>query len=121
MNSSYHDAFEERNKELQATRADDRRQQPMVDEVSINRDRYLFRLGRKPVHLSAVEFRIIQLLSEKPYRAYPRAEIVAVVSTETQPVTDETLDDHIKTLRDKLGIFSDYVQTVPYIGFRFKP
>jgi hypothetical protein len=23
-------------------------------------------------------------------------------------------------LRDKLGFFADYIQTVPYIGYRFK-
>ena len=121
MPSGFQDSFEKRENELQITRDEERRRQRMVDEVSVQQERYLFRLGRQPVHLSLVEFRIIQLLSNKPYRAFPRAEIVAAVSTEEFSVTEETLDEHIRTLRDKLGIFSDYIQTVPYIGFRFKP
>ncbi len=36
------------------------------------------------------------------------------------PVTEETLDEHITALRDQLGVFYDYVQTVPHIGYRFK-
>lgn len=121
MSSGFQDSFERRENELQRTREEERRRERMVDEVSVKHDRYLFRLGRQPVHLSLIEFRIIQFLSQKPYRAFPRADIVAEVSTDTCPVTDETLDDHIRTLRDKLGIFSDYIQTVPYIGYRFKP
>lgn len=121
MPSGFQDSFEKRENELQVTREEERRRERMVDEVSVRRDRYLFRLGRQPVHLSLIEFRIIQLLSSKPYRAFPRAEIVSEVSTDEMPVSDATLDDHIRSLRDKLGVFSDYVQTVPYIGFRFKP
>jgi DNA-binding winged helix-turn-helix (wHTH) protein len=30
------------------------------------------------------------------------------------------LDQHITALRDQLGFFRDYVQTVPYMGYRFK-
>ena len=121
MSSGFQDSFEKRENELQIELEEERRRQRMVEEVSIRRDSYLFRLGRQPVHLSFVEFRIIQFLSQKPYRAYSRAEIVSEVSTDAAPVTDETLDEHIRTLRGKLGIFSDYIQTVPYIGYRFKP
>jgi DNA-binding winged helix-turn-helix (wHTH) protein len=35
-------------------------------------------------------------------------------------VTEETVDEHIDALRDQLGVLHDYVQTVPYIGYRFK-
>ena len=35
-------------------------------------------------------------------------------------VTEQTLDQHVQTLRQKLGLFSDYVQSVPYVGYRFK-
>ena len=121
MSSGFEEAFERRENELSRTREEKRRQQRIVDEVSVKQDRYLFRLGRQPVHLSLIEFRIIEFLSKKPYRAFARHEIVSKVSTDAFPVTEETLDEHIRTLRGKLGIFSDYIQTVPYIGYRFKP
>lgn len=121
MSSGFQDSFEKRENELQIERDERRRRQQMVDEVTVKRGEYLFRLGRQPIRLSQIEFRIIQFLSQKPYRAFPRAEIVAEVTSEALPVTDATLDEHIRTLRDKLGLFSDYIQTVPYIGYRFKP
>ena len=33
---------------------------------------------------------------------------------------DETVDCYIASLRDQLGFFRDYIQTVPYIGYRFR-
>jgi DNA-binding response OmpR family regulator len=81
----------------------------------------LFRLGRVPVELSLIEFRIVAFLSNTPYKAYTRRQIVAAISTEKQSVDEDGLDEHIRTLRDKLGIFSDFVQSVPHIGYRFKP
>ena len=83
--------------------------------------RFLFRLGRQPIELSPVEFRIIDFLSQTPYKAFTRKQIVEAVHDSKSAVTEETLDHYIQTLRDKLGIFSDFVQSVPYIGYRFKP
>ena len=121
MSSGFQDSFEKRENELQLERDRKRQLEKTVDEKPAKRGEYLFRLGRKPVHLSVTEFRIIDFLSKKPYRAFSRRDIVAAVTTDAVPVTDETLDDHIRTLRGKLGLFSDYIQTVPYIGYRFKP
>ena len=54
--------------------------------------------------------------------AEDRREILQIYDKKMRlKMTDETLDYHIRELRGKLGIFSDFVQTVPYIGFRFKP
>lgn len=81
---------------------------------------YEVKLGRKPVLLDYVEFRILQFLSSKPYHAFSTRKIVDAVTTERFPVTAETLRGHIVSLRQKLGFYSDYIQTVPTIGYRFK-
>ena len=81
---------------------------------------YEMRRGRQTVQLNNVENRILCFLAAKPYRAYTRRRIAAAVSTGSQPVTTETLGLHIASLRDKLGFFADYIQSVPYIGYRFK-
>ncbi len=121
MSSGFQDSFEKRENELQLERDRKRQLEKTVNEKPAKRGEHLFRLGRQPVHLSMVEFRIISFLSRKPYRAFSRAAIVAAVTSKAMPVTDETLDEHIRTLRGKLGLLSDYIQTVPYIGYRFKP
>jgi two-component system phosphate regulon response regulator PhoB len=70
--------------------------------------------------LGEVEFRILVLLASKPYYPFSKQAIADAVTTERQPVSEETLDQHIAALRDQLGFFRDYVQTVPYMGYRFK-
>jgi DNA-binding response OmpR family regulator len=76
--------------------------------------------GPEPIPLDYVEFRILQFLSSKPYRAFTPQRIVDAVATEEHPVTEATLPSHIASLRRKLGFFADYIQSVPHIGYRFK-
>ncbi len=81
---------------------------------------YDMKRGRQTVRLNTVEYRIFRFLAARPYHAYTRRRIAEAVSTESQPVTAETLRRYIASLRDKLGFFADYIQSVPYIGYRFK-
>lgn len=81
---------------------------------------YLFRRGLETIQLDLIEFRILQFLAATPYRAFSRRTIAAAVSTAHLPVREETLDQHIARLRERLGFFRDYIQTVPHLGYRFK-
>ena len=81
---------------------------------------YEMRRGRLIVRLNTVEYRIFCFLAARPYQAYTPRRIAEAVSTGSQPVTSETLDRYIASLRDKLGFFADYIQSVPHMGYRFK-
>jgi DNA-binding response OmpR family regulator len=81
---------------------------------------YRAKLGRGTILLSPVEFRILSFLAASPYRAFTRRRIAEAVSTESQPVTEDTLSDYIQSLRDQLGFYGDLIQSVPFIGYRFK-
>jgi DNA-binding response OmpR family regulator len=72
------------------------------------------------VKLDYIEFRILQFLAATPYRAFSRRTIAAAVSTTRLPVREDSLDQHIARLRERLGFFHNYIQTVPHIGYRFK-
>jgi DNA-binding response OmpR family regulator len=76
--------------------------------------------GEEPIYLDLVEFRILLFLASRPYHAFTRREIAEAVGTEQHPVEEGDVDRHVKTLRDQLGVLHDYVQTTPYIGYRFK-
>ena len=119
--SAYHDSFDKKNNEVARELERELRRAKQIDEVAEDAPRFLFRLGRVPVSLDLIEYKIISFLAAKPYKAFRREQIVSAVNSDKHPVSDDNLDQHIRTLRDKLGLFSDYVQTVPYIGFRFKP
>lgn len=82
---------------------------------------YRIALGKVPLQLGEVEFRILMLLASKPYRPFSPQYIAANVTTQRLPVSEATVDQYIATLREQLGFFRDYVQTVPHLGYRFKP
>ncbi len=105
--------------EEQFVYADPARQQQKKNQVT-PRAGFLVELSGESIPLEPVEYRILVFLAATPYRAYTRKQIVDAVTTFEEPVTEESVDEHIRSLRDKLGLFSDYVQSVPYVGYRFK-
>jgi len=81
---------------------------------------YAMKLGRLTIRVRPIEYRILRFLAARPYRAYTRRRIARAVSTRQHPVPPEALDRHVARLRHALGFFHDYIQTVPYIGYRFR-
>src|SRR5205823_581429 len=82
---------------------------------------YRFALGQEIIELGIVEFRILLFLAGRPYHAFTRASIAAAVNSEQNPVAEDDVDRYVASLLEQLGLFHDYVQSVPYIGYRFKP
>jgi DNA-binding response OmpR family regulator len=92
-----------------------------IEQAVVPKSRaYRVKMGRTPIWLRPIEYRILAFLSASPYRAYTRRRIAKAVSTKRHPLTEETVDRHIAALRDQLGFFGNYIQSVPYIGYRFK-
>ena len=81
---------------------------------------YDMKLGREIVQLGLIEYRILRFLAAQPYRACTRDRIAEAVSTHQHRVAPEALDGHVARLRDALGFFRDYVQTVTFLGYRFR-
>jgi DNA-binding response OmpR family regulator len=90
------------------------------DERAAPRAGYLVELSGEPISLDLVEYRLLNFLSSQPYKAFTRRQIAEAISAEDAQVSEDMIDSYVMTLRDKLGLFSDYVQSVPYIGYRFK-
>ncbi len=121
LTSSASESYYSNHEEIAFVRERKRDRESYVEEVPWARKTYLFRLGCEPIKLTFIEFCIIDFLAQKPYKAYTRKQIVESIRSSRCVVTEKTLDDCIRSLRDKLGIFSDFIQSVPYIGYRFKP
>ena len=88
-------------------------------EGDSTRTSYRFALGQEMIELGTVEFRILLFLASRPYHAFTRRSIAVAVTSGENPVAEDTVDQHVASLLDQLGVFHDYVQSVPYIGYRF--
>ena len=100
-------------------RANPLRRPVNLDEV-VGPWSYLAKRGLGTIRLNSTECRILQFLATRPYHAFSRRRIAAAVSTERNPVTPDSLAGHVASLRQQLGFFGNYIQSVPYIGYRFK-
>ena len=93
---------------------------PVRDDPVERPTSYRLALGQEAIQLGIVEFRILLFLAHRPYHAFTRRSIAEAVSSERNPVAEDTVDQHVASLLNQLGVFHDYVQSVPYIGYRFK-
>lgn len=115
------EAYYQSYNEIAIAREERRRREAEVDQVLEPTRSFRIRLGGEPINLTLIEFRLIFFLSRRPYKAFTRKQIVDGIDREDGHITEETIDTHVRSLRDKLGIFNDFIQSVPYIGYRFKP
>lgn len=82
-------------------------------------------LDEQPLHLTAVEFDLLEHFMRHPGRPFSRDDLLTVIQSSDgseDGAFDRTIDAHIKNLRQKLGSSgrqSRFVETVHGIGYRF--
>lgn len=86
-------------------------------ELPIN---YRLAFGMEVIQLNPVEFGILLMLAGRPYHPFTKRQIADAVSTPDAPVAEGDVDQHVQSLRQQLHGFRDYIQAVPYSGYRFK-
>jgi two-component system, OmpR family, alkaline phosphatase synthesis response regulator PhoP len=98
-----------------------------VDEAIIQRGDLLLNPGRhslsisnRPVSLTSMEFRILHLLVRRPGWVFTRHQILEAVSGHDTSVTDRSVDVHMVSLRRKLGLHGDVIETIRGVGYRFQ-
>ncbi len=64
---------------------------------------YRLALGKEIIQLGIVEFRILLFLASRPYHAFSRRAIADAVSSEQEPVREDTVDRYIASLLDQLA------------------
>tara|TARA_B100000900_G_scaffold130191_1_gene110116 strand:+ start:206 stop:901 length:696 start_codon:yes stop_codon:yes gene_type:complete len=89
-----------------------------VQDIVIDRERYIITLDEEPLNLPRKEFEILYLLASKPGKVYNREEIFHKIWGDDVIVGGRTIDVHVRKLREKLG--RNYIETVKGIGYKFK-
>ena len=91
-----------------------------VHDITINPGRHEVICGKTAIELTASEFRLLNLLAQRPGWVFTREQIVDGVKGEDYAVTDRAVDVQMVSLRRKLGKRADYIETVRGVGYRFK-
>ncbi len=88
--------------------------------LEIDADQHLCRIAGQDVTLTAREMDVLALLMERPETVVPRPAVVDQVYGVGMPVSDRTLDSHLRNLRAKLrdAGCADAIETVHGIGLR---
>ncbi len=75
------------------------------------------------LELTAVEFRLLQLLVEHPGRIYSREQIMGKIYKDDRFVIDRTVDNHVKKLRRKIEAVdpaATSIHSVYGVGYKFE-
>jgi len=83
----------------------------------------LFAEGEKEIELrlTPTEFKILNFFIQNDQKLLSREKILAAVWGQDTHVVDRAIDTHVHTLRKKLGIKSELIQSVFGEGYRFGP
>ena len=89
-----------------------------VGELVLDRSRHEVKAGDRTVECTATEFRLLTILMERQGRVQARDRLLSDVWGYDSIIDTRTVDTHMRRLRDKLGVFGKYIETVRGFGYR---
>ena len=101
--------------------AKEEEEKPIIErgELKVHVGRHEVTLKGNKIDLTHLEFRILLTLAKKPGWVMTRYQIVDATRGEGVSVTDRSIDVHVVSLRKKLGMEIDYIETVRGVGYKF--
>ena len=91
-----------------------------VEEVEINVPNYSVTVARKDTSFPKKEFETLVYLVRNRGRVITRQSLLDAIWGENVYVVDRTVDVHIRKIREKLGKYGEYIETVKGVGYRFR-
>ncbi|MGL4235189.1 response regulator [Tabrizicola sp.] len=91
--------------------------------LSLDPARHACMVGETEVALTGTEMAILRSLIQMPEKVTGRAHLVDTVWGAGSPVSDRTLDSHLRNLRQKLALAgcADAIETLHGVGLRMGP
>lgn len=86
-------------------------------------DTYKATINGNDLHLTAVEFQLLKVLSDQPGRIFTRSVLVDKIYSDGRVVSDRTIDSHIKKLRKKIAAQlpdQELIHSLYAVGYKFE-
>lgn len=88
--------------------------------IEIDREKYeVFIEGKKKI-FPRKEFELLYYLTNNPEKVFGRDSLLKEIWGSDVYVVDRTVDVHIRKIREKLGIYSEMIETIKGVGYRLK-
>ena len=90
-------------------------------DVELDRETHRVRRGDRDIHLGPTEYRLLEVLIERPGRVLTRAQLLDMIWGMSAEVDERTVDVHVGRLRKALsqGKEEDPIRTVRGAGYAF--
>jgi phosphate regulon transcriptional regulator PhoB len=91
-----------------------------IGQIVIDSAKHKVLVKGREVSLTATEFRLLQCLARRCGVVFSRNQLLDALGADESMVYDRTIDAHVKSLRRKLGVAKNYVETVRGVGYRLR-
>lgn len=89
-----------------------------VGQVVLDVDHHQVSVCGETVELTAIEFKLLQVLMERKGRVQVRDHLLLNVWNYETEIETRTVDTHVRRLREKLGSEASLIETVRGVGYR---
>jgi len=96
---------------------------PADKGLMLDIDTYKATINGQDLHLTAVEFQLLKVLSDQPGRIFTRSVLVDKIYSDGRVVSDRTIDSHIKKLRKKIAAQlpdQELIHSLYAVGYKFE-
>lgn len=96
---------------------------PEHSSLKLDTTRYTAEINSQQTELTAIEFKLLQILSGDPGHIYSRSKLMDSIYDDHRIVSDRTIDSHIKKLRKKLSAINggeDIIRSVYGVGYKLE-
>ncbi|MGA8654835.1 MAG: response regulator transcription factor [Chthoniobacterales bacterium] len=88
-------------------------------DLTLDRSRHEVKVADRLVECTATEFKLLTILMERQGRVQARDRLLSDVWGYDSLIDTRTVDTHMRRLRDKLGPYGRWIETVRGFGYRF--
>ncbi|HEV8538306.1 MAG TPA: winged helix-turn-helix domain-containing protein, partial [Bacteroidota bacterium] len=92
----------------------------IVGEIEIMPSQHIVRVSSREVFFPKKEFEVLLHLAVHRNRVITRETLLTSIWGTDIRVVDRTVDVHIRKIREKLGTYADYIETIKGVGYRLR-
>lgn len=91
-----------------------------IGALEVNRQNYTVKIDNKESFFPKKEFELLAFLASNRGKVFTRESLLRRIWGESVYVIDRTVDVHVSKIREKLGPYSNWIETVKGVGYRFR-